>query len=85
MKRDSQVTIETILRGTMVGELGLFTNRPRSCTLVCHQECILWRLSSSKFHKSSLEHPLIMIQFVRLALSFDVTRFYNATHHYNLI
>jgi len=65
---------ESILPGTMVGELGLFTGKPRTSSLVCEKPCVLWRLSKSDFDRMSNEQPDIANKFIRLALNFSSER-----------
>ncbi|KND02916.1 uncharacterized protein SPPG_01997 [Spizellomyces punctatus DAOM BR117] len=75
--------VETLLPGTMVGELEMFTSRPRTCRLVANDDSVLWRLSKETFERMSEENPQLMLKFVtKIALSFDAVRFYNTVYHW---
>ncbi len=77
------IIIETILPGTMVGELEFFSQKPRLFSLVCENDSMVWLLSLDTFDKAFLKNPKAMRHFMALALSFDITRFYNISHHWS--
>lgn len=77
------IIIETILPGTMIGELEFFSQKPRLFSLVCEKDSIVWSLSVAVFDKAFGENPNAMRHFMALALSFDITRFYNISHHWS--
>ncbi|KAJ3125548.1 hypothetical protein HK098_000167 [Nowakowskiella sp. JEL0407] len=75
--------IETLLGGTMVGELEMFSNRPRTSRLRSgpHGHAVVWRLSLRSFEELERTHPKLAMKFVRLALEFDSERLYNVVQH----
>ena len=76
--------IETLLPGTMVGELELFCDRPRTCRLSAASNCILWKLCKFTFDELSKTHPDLMLKFVtKVALPFDSVRLYNTIRHWS--
>ncbi|KAJ3279289.1 hypothetical protein HK104_001585 [Borealophlyctis nickersoniae] len=75
--------VETLLPGTMVGELEMFSDRPRSCRLVANDDSVVWRLSKESFDAMADENPKLMLKFVtKVAVSFDAVRFYNTIYHW---
>ncbi|KAJ3008097.1 hypothetical protein HKX48_008773 [Thoreauomyces humboldtii] len=75
--------VETLLPGTMVGELELFSNRPRTCRLVAATDAVVWRLSKQSCDELAEANPKLMLKFVtRIALGFDAARFYNTVYHW---
>jgi SulP family sulfate permease len=77
------IVIETILPGTMVGELEFFSHKPRLFTLLCENDSVVWSLSIDNFDEAFQKNPNAMRHFMVLALSFDITRFYNISHHWS--
>ncbi|KAI8089044.1 sulfate transporter family-domain-containing protein [Halteromyces radiatus] len=75
-QQETNVTVETILPGTVVGELGLFasTERRRSRSLVADQASVLWKLTRAKFDQLVKDDPTMATQFVLLTLHFSVDR-----------
>jgi SulP family sulfate permease len=63
--------VESIIPGSMLGELALFTNRPRSGTVTADQEGIVWRLTKDKFHELCAQNPSLMLKFVQMALAYS--------------
>ncbi|KAI9304619.1 sulfate transporter family-domain-containing protein [Cunninghamella echinulata] len=79
---DDDVTVETILPGTVVGELGLFAeSRKRTRSLVTEQYSVLWKLTRSSFDRMVTQHPSMATQFVTLTLHFSVDRQDNMTRY----
>ncbi|CAG8571542.1 8622_t:CDS:10, partial [Diversispora eburnea] len=63
--------VESILPGTLAGELGFFAQRDREATLVAENECTLWKMTESDFMKLP---PKVANDFMRLALNFSAER-----------
>ncbi|CAO3628038.1 unnamed protein product [Cunninghamella blakesleeana] len=81
-QQQENVTVETILPGTIVGELGLFAeSRKRTRSLIAEQYSILWKLTRSSFDKMVEQHPSMATQFVTLTLHFSVDRQDNMTRY----
>ncbi|KAJ3057146.1 hypothetical protein HK097_000074 [Rhizophlyctis rosea] len=75
--------VETLLPGTMVGELEMFSERPRSCRLIANDDTVVWKLSKTTFDEMADENPRLMLKFVtKVAVSFDAVRFYNTVYHW---
>ncbi|KAJ3254399.1 hypothetical protein HK103_007193 [Boothiomyces macroporosus] len=80
-EKDSRI-VETLLPGTMVGELEMFSSRPRICSLVALSDATVWCLSKHNFIELSNNHPHLALKFVtEIAVTFDTVRFYNTVHH----
>ncbi|KAI8927111.1 sulfate transporter family-domain-containing protein [Entophlyctis helioformis] len=81
--RSGERVVETLLAGTMVGELEMFADRPRACRLYATRDTMLWRLDKTVFDELCAEHPALMLQFVtKVALAFDAVRYYNTLRHW---
>jgi SulP family sulfate permease len=80
---DQTHVVETILKGTMVGELEMFASRPRTCKLIVEQDAILWKMEKSVWNRACIDTPLEMVYFMKLAVSYDVTRYYNSSTHWS--
>ncbi|CAO3593500.1 unnamed protein product [Absidia cylindrospora] len=79
---NGDVTVETILPGTVVGELGLFAStQRRSRSLVADQSSVLWKLSRARFDQLVKTDPTMATQFVLLTLHFSVERQDNMTKY----
>ena len=66
-----------------VGELEMFSERPRSCRLVANDDSVVWKLSKMTFEEMADENPRLMLKFVtKVAVSFDAVRFYNTVYHW---
>jgi SulP family sulfate permease len=84
--RNQDIIVETLLPGTMVGELELFARRPRLCSLVCLSEGSVWFLSRNSYEDLCIQHPLLMLKFVTLvACPFECTRLYNSLNHFSIL
>ncbi|PHZ17358.1 uncharacterized protein RHIMIDRAFT_195513 [Rhizopus microsporus ATCC 52813] len=69
------VTVETILPGTVVGEMGMFTSSPaRTRSLIADQDSVYWKLTKSSFDRMLQEDPQTANQFVFLTLYFSSER-----------
>jgi sulfate permease, SulP family len=76
--------VETLLPGTMVGELELFAQKPRICTLSSLSLSTVWSLSKNSYIKLSKSHPHLMLEFVtKICVPFDAVRYYNTVHHWS--
>ncbi|OZJ05631.1 hypothetical protein BZG36_01522 [Bifiguratus adelaidae] len=67
-------SIETILPGTFIGELGLFGEKPRSQTLTVDTDAILWRLDRSNFERMLKTEPDVALRFLKVTLYFTGAR-----------
>ncbi|KAJ1652535.1 hypothetical protein IWQ61_007151 [Dispira simplex] len=72
-------SMESILPGTMVGELSFFTRRTRLDTVVAEVDSVLWKLPLDAFETWSQENPKLALDFTRLALCYSAQSVDNAT------
>jgi SulP family sulfate permease len=56
------IVVETLLPGTMVGELEVFASRPRICNLICLSDATVWFLSKHSYETLSKSHPDLMLK-----------------------
>ncbi|RHZ43933.1 hypothetical protein Glove_801g13 [Diversispora epigaea] len=70
--------VESILPGSLAGELGFFAHRKREATLVAENECTLWQMMDSDFMKLP---PKVANDFMRLALNFSAERLSTMTQY----
>ncbi|CAG8667312.1 8851_t:CDS:2 [Dentiscutata erythropus] len=78
---DPSRPVESILPGTLAGELGFFTGRKRDATLVTDSECILWKMEKSDFDSLLAKDPNTANTFMRLALNFSAERLIAMTYY----
>ncbi|KAI8369316.1 sulfate transporter family-domain-containing protein [Radiomyces spectabilis] len=66
------VTVESILPGSIVGELGLFTGSDgRTRSMVAEQDSVLWKLTKASLDKMLTEEPHMANKFILLSLHFS--------------
>ncbi|ORX93910.1 hypothetical protein K493DRAFT_408202 [Basidiobolus meristosporus CBS 931.73] len=80
-KANATKVVESVLPGTMVGELGFFSLRPRGSTLVAERDSVLWKLSKAEFEKLCEEDPALTVKFMRLALAYSAEGLKTMTTH----
>lgn len=80
-EEDKARPVESILPGTMAGELGFFTDKRREATLIAENECVLWIMRRSDYEKLLQDEPNLANEFMRLALNFSAERL-NAMTYY---
>lgn len=62
--RDGEnVRLVTMGPGTVVGEMGVYTKRPRSATASAATDCVLYSLSAEKFHRIQHIDPELASRF----------------------
>ena len=81
MESDHARPVESILPGTMAGELGFFTGRRREATLVAENDCVLWQMTKPDYEKLLKKEPKLANQFMRLALNFSAERLSTITYY----
>ncbi|KAI9490568.1 sulfate transporter family-domain-containing protein [Zychaea mexicana] len=80
--KDDYVVVESILPGTVVGELGLFTGGPhRTRSLIAEQDSVLWKLTQEAFESMRLADPQLAAQFIMLSLHFSSDRMETMTRY----
>ncbi|KAI8814169.1 sulfate transporter family-domain-containing protein [Cladochytrium replicatum] len=75
--------VETLLPGSMVGELEVFSGRPRTCRLQTREdiEVVVWKLDVDEFEEVARTEPALAVAFMRVALGFDSERMWNVVMH----
>ncbi|CAG8559235.1 10880_t:CDS:10 [Paraglomus brasilianum] len=73
--------VESILAGTMAGELGFFANRPRDATLVAEMDCVLWRMADTDYETLITKDPKVANLFIRVSLNFSAERLATMLQH----
>lgn len=77
-----QVTVETILPGTVVGEMGIFSGSSvRSRSLVADADSVYWKLTREAFDKMRKDDPAMANQFILLTLYFSSERLDTMTRY----
>ncbi|KAI9322467.1 sulfate transporter family-domain-containing protein [Dichotomocladium elegans] len=74
MDNGGNVVAETILPGTVVGELGLFTDRRRTRSMYVEQPSVIWKLTKESYNLMVEQHPHVANQFITLSLHFSSER-----------
>ncbi|RCI01777.1 hypothetical protein CU098_010414, partial [Rhizopus stolonifer] len=76
------VTVETILPGTVVGEMGMFVSSPsRTRSLVAENDSVYWKLTKESFAHMLKQDPQIANQFILLTLYFSSERLDTMTRY----
>ncbi|KAI8146871.1 sulfate transporter family-domain-containing protein [Fennellomyces sp. T-0311] len=80
--KDGHVVVESILPGTVVGELGLFTGSPqRTRCVIAEQDSVLWKLTEEAFERMVQADPQLANKFIRLSLHFSSDRLETMTRY----
>lgn len=67
--------VETILAGTVVGELGLFTSsQRRTRSVYAERNSVIWKLTKESFERMLSTDPALANQFIMLSLHFSSER-----------
>ena len=59
---------ESMVSGTLAGELSALSGLPRNARVVVERDAVLWRLAAESMKRLEEEHPHLAQQFVRLVL-----------------
>ena len=59
---------ESMVSGTLAGELSALSGLPRNARVVVERDAVLWRLAAESMTRLEEEHPHLAQQFVRLVL-----------------
>lgn len=77
-----QVTVETILPGTVVGEMGMFIgSRIRTRSLLAEQDSVYWKLTRESFNHMCRDDAEMANQFILLTLYFSSERLDTMTRY----
>ncbi len=61
--KDESIRLRTLRAGTIVGEIGLILNEPRSATVTADRPSVLYRLSSRSLSEMQRDDPETAVQF----------------------
>ncbi|KAG1744926.1 sulfate transporter family-domain-containing protein [Suillus paluster] len=64
----SPVIEESMVSGTLAGEISALSNMPRNARVVVEQQVVLWKLSLEHMRQLETEHPHLAQTFVQLVL-----------------
>ncbi|KAG8935275.1 hypothetical protein FRC01_003025 [Tulasnella sp. 417] len=64
----AQPVEESMVSGTLAGELSALSKTPRNATVTAERECVLWKLSLSELDRLEHEHPDVAKTFIKLIL-----------------
>ncbi|KAF9240839.1 sulfate transporter family-domain-containing protein [Melanogaster broomeanus] len=64
----SPVIEESMVSGTLAGEMSALSGLPRNATVVVERDAVLWKLSADSMRRLEEEHPHLAQRFVRLVL-----------------
>ncbi|KAI8878825.1 hypothetical protein K501DRAFT_195014 [Backusella circina FSU 941] len=79
---NQQVTVETLLAGSVAGELGMFLSSPvRTRSLLAEQDSVYWKLTRTSFDRMCTDDPQMAHQFMLLTLYFSSERLDTMTRH----
>ncbi|UZP68089.1 cyclic nucleotide-binding domain-containing protein [Desulfovibrio mangrovi] len=67
--------------GTVFGEMGIYTNAPRSASAVAEGTCVLYRLSRTTLDQLQLKEPLLTSALHRFVVNLLSQRVSDANHH----
>ncbi|KIJ19677.1 hypothetical protein PAXINDRAFT_166757 [Paxillus involutus ATCC 200175] len=59
---------ESMVSGTLAGEMSALSDLPRNARVVVERDAVLWKLSGERMKKLEDEHPHLAQRFVRLVL-----------------
>lgn len=59
---------ESMVSGTLAGELSALSGLPRNARVVVERDAVLWRLPAESMKRLEEEHPHLAQRFVRLVL-----------------
>ena len=59
---------ETMVAGTIAGDLSTLSNTTRNATTVAERDCVLWKLDLEALERLEKEHPATARRFTRIVL-----------------
>jgi SulP family sulfate permease len=59
---------ETMVAGTIAGDLSTLSNTARNATTVAERDCVLWRMDIEALERLEKEHPATARRFTRIVL-----------------
>jgi sulfate permease, SulP family len=71
------LTEESMVPGTLAGELSALSDLPRNATVVVERQAVLWRLTVERLRHLETENPALARAFTQLVLKGMLFKFYN--------
>ncbi|KAI9598318.1 sulfate transporter family-domain-containing protein [Syncephalis fuscata] len=68
--RNTLTTVESVMPGTMVGELELLTENVHTSTLIADTDAVVWQFTHNAYQLAIEHDPALMVILTRLALSY---------------
>lgn len=65
---------ESMVGGTLAGELSALSNLPRNATVVVEKDAVLWKFSVEELRNLQAEQPVLAQTFVHLVLKGNISR-----------
>jgi SulP family sulfate permease len=65
---------ESMVPGTLAGELSALTSLPRNATVVVERRAVLWKLSTANMRRLELDDPTLARTFVQFVLKGDCSQ-----------
>lgn len=62
---------ESMVPGTLAGELSALTDLPRNATVVVERQAVVWKLSTASMRRLESDDPTLARTFVQLVLKGD--------------
>lgn len=59
---------ETMVAGTIAGDLSMLSDTPRNATVVAERDCVLWKLDREGLDKLEYEKPHVARKFIQMIL-----------------
>jgi len=59
---------ESMVPGTIAGELSALSGEPRNATVVAERDAVVWKLSMERMHELDVEHPELAREFTKMVL-----------------
>ncbi|KAF8896886.1 hypothetical protein CPB84DRAFT_1815880 [Gymnopilus junonius] len=59
---------ESMVAGTLAGEMSALSDSPRNATVIAEQPCILWKFSNEDIQRLQMEEPELARVFIQLVL-----------------
>ncbi len=81
----SDLLEESMVGGTLAGELSALANLPRNATVSVEKDAVLWRLSVDSLDRLQVEHPELARTFVHLVLKGEFFVQFECIHRLKIV
>ena len=62
---------ETMVAGTIAGDLSTLSETSRNATVVVERDCVLWKLNKESLNRLEVDNPEVARKFIRIVLKGD--------------